>query len=143
MQNTTHNSAQKNTQESTVTQDIQSTDSTVTIQQLKDQAAQFVYERDWGQFHNPKNLSMAIAAEAAELLEKFLWLDGQASQAEIEKNRQEIEDELADIVIAALMFANGAKIDVARAIAYKMQEIAAKYPVEKAKGRSDKYTNLE
>jgi dCTP diphosphatase len=118
-------------------------DSTVTIQELKNQMAQFVRDRDWGQFHNPKNLSMAIAAEAAELLEKFLWLDGTASHSELEKNRQEIEDELADIVIAALMFANSAKIDVARAIAYKMQEIAAKYPVEKAKGKCDKYTNLE
>jgi dCTP diphosphatase len=118
-------------------------DTTTTIQQLKDQAAQFVQERDWAQFHAPKNISMAIAAEAAELMEKFLWLDGPASHQEVKDNRQEVENELADVVIAALMFANAADIDVARAIEYKMAEIARKYPVEKAKGRHNKYTNLE
>jgi dCTP diphosphatase len=119
------------------------TDSTTTIQELKEQLAQFVGERDWGQFHNPKNMSMVIAIEASELMEKFRWLDGQESYQEVEKSRREIENELADVVVTALMFANCANIDVSQAIAHKMAENIRKYPVEKAKGRSDKYTNLE
>ncbi len=117
-------------------------DQTTTIQQLKDLWAKFVQERDWQQFHSPKNVSMDIAIEAAELMEKFLWIDVADSHQEVEKNRQEIEDELADVIAAALCFANACNIDIARAVERKMAENRKKYPIEKAKGKYTKYSAL-
>ncbi|MDP3888953.1 MAG: nucleotide pyrophosphohydrolase [bacterium] len=117
-------------------------DAQVTFKEIKDFLQNFVQEREWGQFHTPKNVSMKIAIEAAELMEKFNWIESSASYDEVENNRQEIEDELADVMIVALMFANVTKIDVSQAIKTKMAQNAQKYPVEKAKGRSTKYTKL-
>ncbi len=119
-------------------------DATTPIAELKQRILDFARERDWEQFHSPKNLSMALAAEAAELMEHFLWATGEQS-AEIVRTplrRQKIEEELADIVIYAFEFANITKLDVAAVIESKMAANALKYPVEKAKGRSDKYTEL-
>ena len=121
------------------------TDPTTTIADLKSRVLAFARERDWEQFHAPKNLSMALAAEAGELMEHFLWATPEQSQA-IAKDpakRGKIEDELADVVIYALEFANAAGMDVAAAIGRKMAQNAKKYPVEKSRGRSDKYTELE
>ncbi len=119
-------------------------DSSVTIQDLKSKIQHFAKEREWEQFHAPKNLSMAIAAEAAELMEHFLWQDGQGSSDMLKdpSKRLEIEDELADVLIFALEFANIADFDVSSIIESKMLKNAQKYPVEKAKGRADKYTEL-
>ncbi|HZW60680.1 MAG TPA: nucleotide pyrophosphohydrolase [Candidatus Babeliales bacterium] len=117
-------------------------DTTKTIAQLKAQVAAFVKERDWDQFHSPKNLSMNISIEAAELMEKFLWVDSKASFDALEDNRQEIEDELADVFLAILCFCNAANIDLAQAFEKKFVATAEKYPVGKAKGRSTKYTKL-
>jgi NTP pyrophosphatase (non-canonical NTP hydrolase) len=115
-------------------------DSKTTLIDLKALIEAFVSEREWQSFHTPKNLSMAIAAEAAELMEKFLWIDSQASYDELETNRQEIEDELADVLIVCLCFANRTNIDIAKAIASKLEEVKAKYPVDKVKGKYHKYT---
>jgi NTP pyrophosphatase (non-canonical NTP hydrolase) len=117
-------------------------DSVKTVQELKDQVAAFVRERDWEQFHTPVNLATAISIEAAELMEKFLWKDAQEVEQELVDNRQEIEDELADVLIAALSFSNACSIDVSAAVEKKVKEICNKYPVEKAKGRNKKYTKL-
>lgn len=117
-------------------------DSTKTIQQLKDVAAQFVKEREWNQYHVPKNLSMNLAVEAAELMEKFLWLTTDQSVAEIEKNRQEIADELSDVFFSVICFANATGIDITQAFEHKIASVARKYPVEKAKGRHEKYSKL-
>lgn len=120
------------------------TDSTTTISELKARVLAFVRERDWEQFHSPKNLSMALAAEAGELMEPFLWATSEQSRAiadEPEK-RKMIADELADVVIYALEFANITGLDIAAAIDAKMAANAKKYPVEKARGRSNKYTEL-
>ena len=113
--------------------------------ELKSRVRAFAHERDWEQFHSPKNLSMALAAEAAELMENFLWMspeDSRAAAAPAARRREMIEDELADVVIYALQFANQTGIDIAAAIAAKMAKNARNYPVEKARGRSDKYTEL-
>lgn len=120
------------------------TDSSTTVAEIKTRVLAFARERDWEQFHAPKNLSMALAAEAGELMEHFLWATPEASRtiASDAAKRKEIEAELADVVIYALEFANMTGIDVAAAIETKMATNAAKYPVEKAKGRSDKYTEL-
>ncbi|HSI10279.1 MAG TPA: nucleotide pyrophosphohydrolase [Rariglobus sp.] len=120
------------------------TDSSTTVAEIKTRVLAFARERDWEQFHAPKNLSMALAAEAGELMEHFLWATPEASRtiASDAAKRKKIEEELADVVIYALEFANMTGIDVAAAIETKMAANAAKYPVEKAKGRSDKYTEL-
>jgi dCTP diphosphatase len=120
------------------------TDATTTIAELKRAMAVFAHERDWEQFHAPKNLSMAIAAEAGELMEHFLWVPAEKSAGLCvdPAKKLEIEEELADIVLFSLQFANMAKIDVAAAVEAKIAKNAVKYPIEKAKGRSDKYTDL-
>ncbi len=121
------------------------TDSSTTLADLKTRVLAFARERDWEQFHAPKNLSMALAAEAGELMEHFLWTtpEQSAAVAKDPAKRLKIEDELADVVIYALEFANIAGMDVAAAIERKMADNAKKYPVEKSRGRSDKYTELK
>jgi NTP pyrophosphatase (non-canonical NTP hydrolase) len=96
------------------------------------------------QFHSPKNLSMALAAEAGELMEHFLWASAEESRgiAADPAKRGKIAEELADVVIYALEFANATGLDVAASIEAKMAANARKYPVEKSKGRSAKYTEL-
>jgi NTP pyrophosphatase (non-canonical NTP hydrolase) len=120
------------------------TDAATPLAELKKRILAFAQARDWEQFHSPKNLSMALAAEASELMEHFLWATPEASQAIAQDTvkRKKIEEELADVVIYALEFANMTGIDVAGVIEAKMEANARKYPVEKAKGRSDKYTDL-
>jgi dCTP diphosphatase len=120
------------------------TDERTTVAELRTRILAFARERDWEQFHAPKNLSMALAAEAGELMEHFLWATAAASSeiARSEAKRGKIEEELADVVIYALEFANMTGIDVAAAIERKMAANARKYPVEKARGRADKYTEL-
>lgn len=116
-------------------------DEACTIAELKEAVRGFVRERDWEQFHAPKNLAMALAAEAGELLEPFLWLDTQASHA-VARDHPEVAEELADVVLFALQLANVADIDLSSAIREKMKLNAQKYPVEKARGTSRKYTDL-
>ena len=120
------------------------TDSATTVAEIKTRVLAFVRERDWEQFHSPKNLSMALAAEAGELMEHFLWATPDQSRAVVADaaKRGKIADELADVVIYALEFANATGLDVAAAIEAKMAANAKKYPVEKARGRADKYTEL-
>lgn len=120
------------------------TDATATVGELRERVLAFARARDWEQFHSPKNLSMALAAEAGELMEHFLWTESKTSAAALTDpaKREEIEDEIADVVIYALEFANIGGIDLARAIGAKLAKNAAKYPVEKSRGRSVKYTEL-
>lgn len=119
-------------------------DATTTLGELKAAVDAFAQERDWLQFHSPKNLSMALAAEAAELMEHFLWTQPEDSHARTQdpKRHADICDELADVIIYALEFANVTGIDIAAAVRAKMQQNAHKYPVEKTRGRSEKYNEL-
>ncbi len=119
-------------------------DNVTTIAELKSRILAFARERDWEQFHAPKNLSMALAAEAGELMEHFLWVTPDASRAIAHDagKRPGIAEELADVVIYALEFANATGIDLSSAIDAKMAANAKKYPVEKSRGRADKYTEL-
>lgn len=119
-------------------------DSDTTFADIKARVLAFARERDWEQFHAPKNLSMALAAEAAELMEHFLWSTPDASRQVVQDpaKRAKIAEELADIIIYALEFANATDLDVAKSIEAKMAANAKKYPVEKARGRADKYTEL-
>jgi dCTP diphosphatase len=119
-------------------------DSATTVSELRERVLAFVLERDWEQFHSPKNLSMALAAEAAELMEHFLWATPEESRAVAADpaRRERIAEELADVVIYALEFANATGLDVAASIESKIAANARKYPVDKARGRSAKYTEL-
>ena len=107
----------------------------------------FSKERDWDQFHNPKNLSMALSVEAAELLEHFQWLsEKQANElrsieADSEK-RKAIADEIADVILYSLRISDVMNIDLKHAIEEKMKKNAEKYPIEKAKGTAKKYSEL-
>ena len=120
------------------------TDSATTVSELKNRVLSFARERDWEQFHAPKNLSMALAAETGELMEHFLWATPEESKeiAKDPRKRAKIAEELADVVIYALEFANATGLDVAASIESKIAANALKYPIEKARGRSAKYTEL-
>jgi dCTP diphosphatase len=116
-------------------------DNVTTIAQLKERKAAFVREREWNQHHTPKNLSMSIAIEAAELMEKFQWCQKTEDFTLLAKERDQIEQEVADILAYLLSFANVCNIDLSEAFERKMLINARKYPIEKTKGRSDKYTS--
>lgn len=117
-------------------------DKVTTLRELRDLVEKFIDARDWYQFHSPKDLSMAISVEASELVEKFLWINQKKSFQEIEDNRQEIEYELADVIITAINFARAAKIDIAKSVENKIKLNAKKYPIEKAKGKYTKWDKL-
>ncbi|MBX9837287.1 MAG: nucleotide pyrophosphohydrolase [Silvanigrellaceae bacterium] len=121
---------------------MENQDKKITIQELKVIMNEFVTERDWKKFHTPQSLAMNLSVEAGELLEKFVWADKQGSFQELEKNRQEIEDELADVFMCVLSFCNVANIDLSKAMLAKLEEVKAKYPVDKVKGKSTKYDKL-
>ncbi len=112
-------------------------DSTTTLAELRKLVADFVEKRDWNQFHSPKNLSMSLAIEAAELMEHFQWLTLDESRAIADQPQKlaEVADELADVLCYALALANELQIDLAAAIRAKMQKNAQKYPAEKYRGR--------
>lgn len=107
---------------------------------IQAQLAAFARERDWDQFHSPKNLSMALAGETGELLEIFQWLTQEGSQrASLSQEQlQSATDELADILIYALRLADRLDIDLESAIAKKITKNAARYTIEAARGNADK-----
>ena len=104
------------------------------IQEILNELRRFNAERDWDQFHSPVNLAKSISIEAGELLECYQWSD----QANIEK----VKEELADVMNYSLMLADKLNLDPAEIIRQKIKRNAEKYPVEKSKGRSDKYDQL-
>lgn len=116
------------------------TDNTTTIEQLKNIIRQFVDDRDWEQYHSPKNLSMNISGEAAELMEIFMWVDNKQSYIELENKRTDVEYEVADIAFALLNFCMRNNIDLSKAMETKIALISQKYPIEKAKGKRLKYS---
>lgn len=109
-------------------------DSTTTLKELKAKMAAFVKERDWEQFHSPKNLSMSISIEAAELMEKFQWCDNQAAKDALADDFQEVKHEIADIICYLLSFCNLYDIDISDAVTEKLKLNAIKYPAEKVHG---------
>ena len=109
------------------------------IQELIDLLVQFRDERDWGQFHDSKNLALALSIEAAELNELFLWKK-EADAEEVDRER--LKEELADVLAYALMLAERHQLNVGQIVKDKIIKNARKYPVEQAKGSSDKYDKL-
>lgn len=98
--------------------------------------------RDWKQFHSPKNLAASIAIEAAELLETLQWSSDSSMDEDVLARRADIEAELADVMIYCLLLAHDLGVDVESAMRTKLEANARKYPADKARGRSDKYTHL-
>ena len=103
---------------------------------ITDRIKKFTEERDWAQFNNAKDLALALSIEAAELNECFLWKSH--DEAKVDK----VKDELADILIYAILFADKYGFDIPEIIAEKIEKNAAKYPTDKAKGNAKKYTDL-
>ena len=112
------------------------------IRELTEAILRFRDERDWQQFHNPKDMAAAISIEAGELLEQFLWKTPPEAEERLSTHRGEIQDEVADIGIYLIELADNLGIDLGEAILQKMEKNAQKYPVEKAKGKHTKYTEL-
>jgi dCTP diphosphatase len=113
-----------------------------TIQELVDLIARFRDERDWKQFHDPKNMAIALSIETNELLEHFLWRNRDESERRVIEKRDQISQEIADISIYLFELVDNLGIDLADAIKRKLSANAQKYPVEKARGRSEKYSEL-
>lgn len=121
------------------------TDRNTNIQKLKDVLKKFRDDRDWSQFHDPKNLAEAISIEAGELQEHFLWKDKKDIARKLLKDRayrEEIGEELADIFIFCINFANATGFDITSIVLDKIDKANKKYSVEKAKGNATKYTKL-
>jgi dCTP diphosphatase len=112
-------------------------DAITTVAELRAGMAGFVRDREWEQFHSPKNLAMALAAEAAELMEHFLWVDNEASRAVLNEpgRRDEVADELADVAGVVFALCNALDLDLSDAVSRKMAKNVLKYPVEKCRGR--------
>ena len=106
------------------------------IQQLTEILLKFRDERDWAQFHNAKDLALALNIEAAELLEVFLW------KAPEQANIESIKEELADVLTFALLLSEKYGLDVKQIVLEKLEKNALKYPVDKSKGSAKKYTEL-
>ena len=110
------------------------------LEAIKSRLRKFAEERDWDQFHSPKNLSMALIAEVAELVEHFQWLTEEQSHNLKEDKLKEVEEELADIQIYLIRIADKLNIDLLNAASKKIEINEEKYPAEKVKGSSKKYT---
>jgi NTP pyrophosphatase (non-canonical NTP hydrolase) len=106
------------------------------IVDLQKEVLAFRDARDWAQFHNAKDLAAGLSIEAGELLECFLWKDAKSADP------AKIREEIADVLVYALLLAHEAKVDLPSAIREKLAKNALKYPVEKAKGRAEKYDQL-
>jgi len=110
--------------------DLITTDGQTTILAIRQMVGTFVDQRNWSKFHSPKNISMALAIEAAELMEHFQWIDGAESRAPDPAKKVAIGEELADVLCYAMAIANELDIDVAGVMKRKMELNRAKYPVE-------------
>lgn len=112
-------------------------DDATPVSELKQLVADFVAERDWSQYHSPKNISMALAVEASELMEHFQWIDGRDSRliAADEQKLSAVGEELADVIGYAMAMANELGIDISSTMHAKMIKNAEKYPAEKFRGR--------
>ena len=108
---------------------------------LRDAQREFAAERDWEQFHTPKNLAAALAVEAAELLEPFQWLTAEQSAALSPEQRAAVREEMADVLLYLVRLADKLDVDLIAAARDKIGRNAHKYPVERSKGSARKYAS--
>lgn len=107
---------------------------------LKEVLRQFVQERDWEQFHTPKNIAMALSVEAAELMEPFMWVNGEDSFSLSSEKLAEVKEEIADVYIYLTRLADVLNIDVPAAVEAKIEKNRIKYPADRVRGKSLKYS---
>ena len=109
--------------------------------ELRDRLRQFAAERDWDKFHSPKNLATALSVEAAELLEHFQWLSEAESARLPPEKREQVRDEMADVLIYLVRLADKLDVDLLAAAARKIEKNAQKYPADKVRGSMKKYSD--
>ena len=113
-----------------------------TLAELTGRVLQHRDERQWEQFHTPKELAISLCVEAAELLALMQWKTGASLDAALAAKREQARDELADCLHSLLLLANDLQVDLGAALEEKLRKDALKYPIEKSRGRADKYTEL-
>lgn len=111
------------------------------IKKLEDEINNFVAERDWAQFHSPKNLAMSLSIESAEILEIFQWLTPAQSRSHDHVDLQHLQEEIGDVLIYLTTLAKKFNINPIEAALNKMETNRQKYPADLVKGKSDKYSN--
>ena len=109
------------------------------LEAIRQQVAQFAKERDWEQFHSPKNLAMALSVEASELLEHFQWLSEAQSHELDEATRANVAEEIADVQVYLVRIADTLGVDILSAVAAKMEKNGLQYPADKVRGSAKKY----
>jgi len=114
----------------------------ITLARLRDQLRTFATARDWNQFHSPKNLAIALSVEAGELLEHFQWISDKDSLALRPNKLGEVKEEMADVLLYLIRLADILNVELVQAADKKIKANARKYPVEKSRGSSKKYTDL-
>lgn len=112
------------------------------IKELTDKIVKFINDRDWQQFHNPKDLSISLVLEATEVMEHFQWKSHEEIDEYVKSNRADIGEELADVLYWVLLMSRYLDIDIKPALEDKIKKNEAKYPVDKAKGVHTKYNKL-
>lgn len=113
------------------------------IGEIRARLREFNQERDWSRYHCPRNLAMALSAEAGELLALYLWSTDQGPQPAVASRRPQVDDEAADVAICLLNLCEAQGIDLAAAIERKLARNAERYPVEKVRGRMEKYNEYQ
>jgi len=112
------------------------------IEEITEKIKKFRDDRDWMQFHDPKNMAVSIILEASELLEHFQWKTKEEVEKYVKQNNAEIKDEIADIALYLFELADNLGISLMRAMEEKLIKNEKKYPIEKAKGKHTKYNKL-
>ena len=114
------------------------------IKNIQKQLSDFANERDWNQFHNPKNLAMALSVEASELVEIFQWLTPEQAKSIMSTNESEhVKEEIADVMIYLIRLADKLNVDLEDAVADKIIKNGEKYPIDTSKGSTTKRTTLK
>jgi NTP pyrophosphatase (non-canonical NTP hydrolase) len=113
------------------------------LKELTQQLLDFRKERDWEQFHNPKDQILSLCLEASEVLELVQWRNGSELQRHLSESKEQLADELADVLGWVLLIAHDQGIDLPKAMENKIRKNHAKYPVEQARGKADKYTRYQ
>ena len=122
--------------------EINTTNAADVLVRLRDQLRQFAAARDWDQFHSPKNLAIALSVEVGELLEHFQWVSEVESTTLSEASRAKVREELADVLLYLVRLADKLDVNLGCAALDKLELNGAKYPVDKSRGNSKKYTEL-
>jgi len=115
-------------------------DTHTTFAEVRDRIRAFNAERDWGQYHSPRNLAMALSVEAAELLELYLWASDGGPQPPVASRIPRVAEEAADVALCLINFCDHAGVDLAAAIEAKMAANAKKYPAEQVRGKLQKHS---